>query len=152
MFQIIFKIQPLSRAPDVVKSPQARYVSVWHSINMPCLPIFCSSVLSFPLPVYIWKTVTTSSFIFTSWKPRRREPESGNNSQLDRFGPGVSSRLDGALRQGSWGLSAGCSGGPASAGYLRVRLPCRQLHMSTKIPLFKCLLPGFPNPLIECLF
>ena len=67
----------------------------------------------------------------------------------DRFGPGVSSRLDGALRQGSWGLSAGCSGGPASAGHLRVRLPCLQLHMSTKIPLFKCLLPGFPNPLID---
>ena len=40
VFQITFKIQPLLRAQNVAKSPQARHVSVLHSNNIPCHPIF----------------------------------------------------------------------------------------------------------------
>ena len=147
MFQIIFKIQPALRAPDVAKSPQARHVSVWHSINTLCHPIF---VRASSFPVLLSPLKTRYNLLIRFYKREtKREQESENNSQLDQVGPGVVSRLNGVLRRGSLGLSAGRSGGPASAGHLGVRLLCLQLHMSTKIRPFKCLVLGFPNPLIE---
>ena len=144
VFQIIFKIQPALRAPDVAKSPQARHVSVWHSINTLCHPIF---VRASSFTVLLSPLKTRYNLLIRFYKREtKREQESENNSQLDQVGPGVVSRLNGVLRRGSLGLSAGRSGGPASAGHLGVRLRCLQLHVSTKIPPFKCLVLGFPNP------